>query len=71
MEEVKYVDNVILDKELFNLYKGLVSHNGWNLTRSSLGGDVGNFPGFIVRDNDQVYNDYWNGYFTSLYERIK
>ena len=71
MQNIKYIDDVLLDKELFNLYKGLVSHNGWNLTRSSLGGEVGNFPGFIVRNNDEVYNDYWNGYFTSLYERIK
>ena len=35
MEKVKYVDNVLLDKELFNLYRGLVSHQGWNLWNPS------------------------------------
>ena len=29
--EVKYVDNVLLKKELFNLYSGLIECNGWNL----------------------------------------
>jgi hypothetical protein len=67
----KYVDNVLLKKELFNLYKGLISHNGWNLSRSSLGGDIGTFPGFLVKDGDQIHDNYWSGYFTSLYERIK
>jgi hypothetical protein len=71
MNKVKYVDNVILDKVLFNLYRNLFSHSGWNLTRSSTGESLGNFPGFVVKDNNQVYNNYWDGYFTSLYERIK
>jgi hypothetical protein len=68
----KFVDNVLLKKELFKLHKGLIESNGWNLSRTSSGGDLGMFPGFLVRDNyDGVTNHYWNGYFTSLYERIK
>ena len=68
---MKYVDNVLLKKELFNLYKGLILHNGWNLSRSSSGEDIGTFPGFVVKDGNQIHDNYWNGYFTSLYERIK
>ena len=69
--EVKYVDNVLLKKELFNLYSSLIECNGWNLCRSSLGGDFRTFPGFIIKNNyNEIGNHYWNGYFTSLYERI-
>ena len=71
-DKVKYVDNVLLNKELFTLYKGLISCNGWNLSRSSSGEEIGTFPGFIIKDNfTEIFNHYWNGYFTSLYERIK
>ena len=53
--EIKYVDNVLLKKELFNLYSGLIECNGWNLSRkSSLGGDFRTFPGFIIKNN---YNE--------------
>ena len=69
---IKYVDNILLKKELFKLYKGLIETNGWNLTRASSEESFGMFPGFIIKDNyNEVGNDYWNGYFTSLYERIK
>ena len=68
----KFVDNVLLEKELFKLYKALIENSCWNLARSSSFGEIGTFPGFIIReDYDKSYNDYWNGYFTSLYERIK
>jgi hypothetical protein len=69
---MKYVENVLLKKELFNLYRGLISSNTWNLARHSVGNEIGTFPGFSVRGNyTEVYNHYWNGYFTSLFERIK
>ena len=68
---VKSVDNIFLKKYLFNLYADLIKSNCWNLSRSSLGEHIGTFPGFIIRDNyTDVFNHYWNGYFTSLYERI-
>lgn len=72
MAEIKYVDNIILKKDLFNLYSGLIQANSWNLSRSSTHGvSIGTFPGFVVRDNyTDVSNHYWNGYFTSLYEKI-
>ena len=72
MAEIKYVDNIILKKDLFDLYSGLIQANSWNLSRSSTHGvSIGTFPGFVVRDNyTNVSNHYWNGYFTSLYEKI-
>jgi len=72
MAEIKYVDNIILKKDLFNLYSGLIQANSWNLSRSFTHGvSIGTFPGFVVRDNyTDVSNHYWNGYFTSLYEKI-
>lgn len=70
--KIKYIDNVILDKELFSLYNGLITSSVWDLSRSSKGEITGMFPGFVVKDNfNQVRHDYWNGYFTSLCERIK
>tara|TARA_Y100001937_G_C7028624_1_gene289002 strand:- start:61 stop:585 length:525 start_codon:yes stop_codon:yes gene_type:complete len=68
---MKYIDRVILEKDLYKLYTGLINSNVWNLSRSSKGEEIGTFPGFVVKDNfNEVSNDYWNGYFTSLYERI-
>ena len=69
--KIKYVDDIILQKDIFKLYKDLISSNVWNLARSSNAGEeFGCFPGFIVKDNNQVNNLYWGGYLTSLYERI-
>ena len=72
MAEIKYVDNIILKRDLFDLCSGLIQANSWNLSRSSTHGvSIGTFPGFVVRDNyTNVSNHYWNGYFTSLYEKI-
>tara|TARA_R100000329_G_scaffold147779_1_gene135794 strand:+ start:270 stop:824 length:555 start_codon:yes stop_codon:yes gene_type:complete len=70
--QIKYVDNVLLNKDLFKLYKNLIACNSWNLARTSSGGELGTFPGFVVRDNyTNVFNNYWDGYFNCLYERIK
>lgn len=70
-EKIKFVNNIILKKDLFNLYSGLIKTSNWNLCRSSGGESIGTFPGFVVRDNyTDVFNHYWNGYFTSLYEKI-
>lgn len=78
MNKIKYVDNVILNEDLLNLYRGLITTSNWNLARSSIGGnglspdDMNIFPGFVVKDDyNKVYHNYWNGYFTSLCERIK
>ena len=54
------------------LYKNLIACNSWNLARTSSGGELGTFPGFVIRDNyTNVFNNYWDGYFNCLYERIK
>jgi hypothetical protein len=68
---MKHVDNVMLDKDLFNLYTRLINTNNWNLARSSLPGqDYGTFPGFSIRDNNIIYDQFWDGYFVSLFETI-
>ena len=68
---MKYVDNVILERDIYKLYQDLISSHVWHLSRSSNEGEeFGCFPGFVVKDNDQVNNLHWNGYFISLYERI-
>ena len=71
-DETKYVDNVILQKDLFKLYKDLISSRSWHLCRSTTPEDIeyGCFAGFIVKDGDQVHDAYWYGYFLSLFERI-
>ena len=51
MDKIKYVDNIILQKDIFKLYKNLISSHVWNLARSSNAGEeFGCFPGFIVKD---------------------
>ena len=68
---MKFVENVILERDLFVLYKKLIESNVWDLARASSGSEVGMFPGFVVRDDyNKVYNFYWDGYFQCLYERI-
>tara|TARA_R100001086_G_scaffold11265_2_gene5903 strand:- start:1592 stop:2125 length:534 start_codon:yes stop_codon:yes gene_type:complete len=70
------VDNILIEKDLFNLYTNLISSPVWDLHRTSLlptddgPFDMGCFPGFIVKDRDKIYNHFWHGYFASLFERI-
>lgn len=68
---MKIIDNVLLQKDIFTLYKSLIDSGVWSLNRSSLPNpDVGTFPGFIVKHENQIFNNYWDGYFTSLYQNI-
>jgi len=73
---MKIVDNVLLKKDIFSLYTNLISSPVWDLHRTSLlptddgPFDMGCFPGFIVKDGDKIYNQFWHGYFASLFERI-
>ena len=68
---MKILDNILLDKDLFNLYKRLINSNNWDLSRSSLPDqDYGTFPGMTIRDQNIVYNQFWDGYFVSLFENI-
>jgi hypothetical protein len=70
MSEIYTLDNVILNKDLNNLYNSLINNPVWNLSRSSLNNVLGTFPGFVVKDNDSVLNPGWHGYFMALFENI-
>jgi hypothetical protein len=73
MIEKKYyiIDDIISDKDIFNLYTDLTRDNVWNLSRRTNDSTVGHWPGFIVHDNDTVINAYWFGRFFGLLENIK
>lgn len=64
------IENIIRQKDLFILYKGLIESNVWTLNRTSIGGDFGTFPGFIIQEGSTIYNSYWCGYFMSFFEKI-
>jgi len=67
----KYIDDVILQKDLFRLYKNLIESPTWSLNRSSVYDQTfGSFPGKIIKDNNQIIDPIWNAYFSSLSERI-
>lgn len=69
---VEVIDNVLLEKEIFNLYNGLINSDFWHLARSSTGSEFGTFPGVSVkRENELTRYPYWEGYFNSLFERIR
>tara|TARA_R100001509_G_scaffold141711_1_gene96861 strand:+ start:2617 stop:3150 length:534 start_codon:yes stop_codon:yes gene_type:complete len=71
MAKAQYIDNVILDKDLFRLYKDLLDSPTWCLSRSSIPNETyGNFPGKVIKDNNQIFDPVWNAYFSCLSERI-
>jgi len=70
MSEIYTVENIILKKDLNNLYDKLIKSSVWNLSRTSENGFLGTFPGFIVQEEGNVYNPGFSGYFTCLFENI-
>jgi len=69
---IKIVNNVLTQKDCFNLYDGLISQNIWNLIRSSERTFAGSFPGVtFIEDGKTSFNHpYWLGYFNCLFDRI-
>jgi len=69
---IKIINNVLTLDDCFNLYTGLINHNMWNLSRSSLGKVGGMFPGVTLLEGGKVvfHDSYWLGYFNSLFDRI-
>jgi hypothetical protein len=51
---VEVIDNVLLEKEIFNLYNGLINSNFWHLARSSTGSEFGTFPGVSVKRENEL-----------------
>ena len=70
MSNVYIVDDIISKKSLECLYKNLTVNPVWDISRSSLGNSSGQFPGFTVKDNNNILNSGWTGYFNALYENI-
>jgi hypothetical protein len=71
MNNIYIVENVLLKKNILDLYNNLISNSVWDLNRKS-NDDVklGAFPGFSIKDDNNVFNPYWFGYFQSLFENI-
>ena len=70
---IKVINNVLTKQDCFELYKGLVSDNIWNLSRTSSSASLGGaFPGTNFVENGEVVfnNPYWIGYFNCLFDRI-
>ena len=65
------LDDIISKRELIALYNELVSANVWHLSRHTHGSQVGQWPGFIVSDKENVNNGYWFGRFVGILENIK
>jgi hypothetical protein len=73
MTEKKYyiIEDIISNNDLFNLYDELVNAPVWYLTRHTHKSIVGQWPGFIVHQDNTVMNPYWFGRFCGLLENIK
>jgi hypothetical protein len=74
MNEKKYyvIDNVILKNDLFNLYNDLINAPVWHISRATTDKTVvGMWPGFIVKNNEEIRNHFWYGRFWGLLENIK
>jgi hypothetical protein len=73
MTEKKYylLDNIITKHDLINLYTDLISSNVWFLTRNTHNSQTGLWPGFVVKDNNEIKNAFWYGRFIGLLENIK
>ena len=70
---IKTINNVLTKENCFDLYKGLTSHNIWQLNISSNLKNLGGcFPEIILVDNEKVVcnHQYWIGYFNCLFDRI-
>ena len=62
------VENILSKNALGNLYNNLLNNNVWCLSRTSNYNPLGTFPGFVVQEENNIYNQGWSGYFLSLLE---
>jgi hypothetical protein len=70
---IKIINDVLTKEDCFSLYTGLVTSNIWNLSRQSDTSNLGGcFPGVTLIENQEIVynNQYWIGYFNSLFDRI-
>ena len=72
MNDIYTVENVILKKNILDLYNNLISNAVWDLNRkSNTDSNLGSFPGFAIKDDTHVFNPFWFGYFQSLFDQNK
>ena len=73
LENKKYyiLDNIISKRELITLYDDLVNANVWYLSRRTHDSQVGQWPGFIVSEREQVNNYFWYGRFLGILDNVK
>tara|TARA_R100001015_G_C4591580_1_gene147053 strand:+ start:372 stop:899 length:528 start_codon:yes stop_codon:yes gene_type:complete len=70
---IKIVNDVLTQKDCFDLYRNIVNQNFWTLSRTSSSDNLGGaFPGvsFIEKGSITYEEPYWIGYFTCLFDRI-
>lgn len=72
LDNIYIIDKIIRDKDIYTLYNNLIRTNCWSLDRKSLptNQEYGTFPGFIIQENTNIFNPFWSGYFSSLFERL-
>ena len=71
MNNIYTVEDILSKKTLGDLYNNLLNNSVWNLSRTSKNNLLGTFPGFIVQEENNIYNQGWSGYFSSLLENIR
>ena len=72
MNNIKELKNILNIKELFSIYNRLVDNPVWYLSRKSFNDQTSSgFPGFVISQDDKVYNPYWYGFFEGLLNKIR
>jgi len=74
MNHIKEVKNILNLNELLNIYNKLIDTPAWYLSRMSHNQNIiksSGFPGFIVSNENNIYHQYWFGYFEGLLHKIK
>lgn len=72
MNNIKELKNILEIKELFSIYNKLIENPVWYLSRKSHNNHMASgFPGFIISQEDNVYNPYWYGFFECLLDKIR
>ena len=64
------LDNILDNKELFNIYENIMSQPSWYLSRGSKVDDNNltktSFAGYLIKNNGKILDHKYYKYFTSL-----
>ncbi len=68
------LNNILDEKELFNIYENIISQPSWYLSRGSSVGDADStktsFAGYLIKNNGKILDYKYYDYFTSLLPKI-